>query len=220
MKTKDICKEHDFILSIFESWLYSSGFKYKSGFLGVEVQDNIGDVVNKFKEHQINQDNLKSDKQKAASERLRLESEQRRVEQERVRSEAEKKQAALASMLITSGFNFEGYSITKYSGYISGDDAVQADRPTRGWTGGMSNNVGEDLLKGLSLIRRNALAELKEAAYALGCNAVIGVDFDYLTLDPETVTPQGGTLYLPFLFAVTANGNAVVIEKNSRSALG
>ena len=63
-------------------------------------------------------------------------------------------------------------------------------------------------------IRRNALIELKEAAYALGCNAVIGVDFDYLTLDPETATSGGGTLYLPFLFGVTANGNAVIIEKN------
>ena len=64
-------------------------------------------------------------------------------------------------------------------------------------------------------MRRNAINELKESAYQLGCNAVIGVDFDYLTLDPETVTPQGGTLYLPFLFGVTANGNAVLIEKNS-----
>jgi uncharacterized protein YbjQ (UPF0145 family) len=50
--------------------------------------------------------------------------------------------------------------------------------------------------------------------HALGCNAVIGVDFDYLTLDPETATSGGGTLYLPFLFAVTANGNAVIIEKS------
>ncbi len=63
-------------------------------------------------------------------------------------------------------------------------------------------------------IRRNALAELKEAAYNLGCNAVIGVDFDYLTLDPETVNANGGTLYLPYVFGVTANGNAVVIEKS------
>ena len=70
----------------------------------------------------------------------------------------------------------------------------------------------------LAHIRRAALAELKEAAYALGCNAVIGVDFDYLTLDPETVTSSGGTLYLPFLFGVTANGNAVIIEAKDRGA--
>jgi uncharacterized protein YbjQ (UPF0145 family) len=64
-------------------------------------------------------------------------------------------------------------------------------------------------------IRRNALVELKEAAYALGCNAVIGVDFDYLTMDPETVGSNGGTLYLPYVFGVTANGNAVCIERDS-----
>ena len=71
-------------------------------------------------------------------------------------------------------------------------------------------------MQSLVHIRRNALAELKEAALALGCNAVIGVDFDYLTLDPESATSSGGTLYLPFLFGVTANGNAVIIEKDSR----
>lgn len=59
-----------------------------------------------------------------------------------------------------------------------------------------------------------ALAELKEAAYDLGCNAVIGVDFDYITLEPETANSKGGTTYLPYVFCVTANGNAVVIEKD------
>lgn len=63
-------------------------------------------------------------------------------------------------------------------------------------------------------LRRNALTELKDAAYDLGCNAVIGVDFDYITLDPETANFGGGTTYLPYVFCVTANGNAVVIEKD------
>lgn len=58
-----------------------------------------------------------------------------------------------------------------------------------------------------------ALKELKETAYNLGCNAVIGVDFDYITLEPITVNAGGGTLYLPYVFYVTANGNAVIIEK-------
>lgn len=57
------------------------------------------------------------------------------------------------------------------------------------------------------------MKELKEAAYDLGCNAVIGVDFDYITLEPETANFSGGTLYEPYIICVTANGNAVVIEK-------
>lgn len=116
-------------------------------------------------------------------------------------------------MLITSGFNFDGYKITKYSGYISGDDVIQIEPGTAGWFTS-ATNVGDSLMKSLTVIRRNALAELKEAAYELGCNAVIGVDFDYLTLDPQTAHSSGGTLYLPYVFGVTANGNAVIIEQS------
>ncbi|MCF0233113.1 MAG: heavy metal-binding domain-containing protein [Enterococcus sp.] len=124
--------------------------------------------------------------------------------------EAKNKQIALARMLITSGYSFEGYKITKYSGYISGDGAMQVDR------GGVfkARNVGDSLMASLTQIRRVALAELKEAAYNLGCNAVIGVDFDYITMEPETYNVwNNGTKYLPYVFGVTANGNAVVIEK-------
>ena len=202
MKTKDIAKNYGIALDAFNTWLKKSNYSHKTGLMGgVDLDDslNIDQIVSDFKQHVIQeQENIR----------------QAQAEREHA---AQEKQKALASMLITSGFNFDGFTITKYSGYISGDDAIQANRPTQGWLGKMSGNVGEELLAGLAKIRRNALAELKEAAYALGCNAVIGVDFDYLTLDPETVTPQGGTLYLPFLFAVTANGNAVVIEKSSRN---
>jgi uncharacterized protein YbjQ (UPF0145 family) len=123
------------------------------------------------------------------------------------------KSAALASMLITSGFSFDGFTIAKYSGYISGDDAVSIDRGFSFAGSVGTTNVGDALMASLTQIRRRALAELKEAAYALGCNAVIGVDFDYLTLDPQTARLGGGTTYLPYVFGVTANGNAVVIER-------
>lgn len=115
----------------------------------------------------------------------------------------------MAKMLITSGFNFDGYRITKYSGYISGDDAMTVNRGSSFTDGG----VRDKLMESLTQIRRNALRELKEAAYDLGCNAVIGVDFDYITLDPQTANITGGTTYQPYVFCVTANGNAVIIEK-------
>lgn len=121
------------------------------------------------------------------------------------------KRKAMSEMLITSGFSFDGYKIIKYSGYISGDDAVSVDRGMAIF--GSGTNVKDKLMESLVIIRRNALAELKEAAYALGCNAVIGVDFDYLTLDPQTANIGGGTTYQPYIFGVTANGNAVIIEK-------
>lgn len=123
-------------------------------------------------------------------------------------AQEQEKRAAMAKILISSGFNFDGYKIVRYSGYISGDDATQI--PRSGIFGGGKN--GENLTNALVRIRRQALAELKEAAYNLGCNAVIGVDFDYITLEPETANLAGGTHYEPYVICVTANGNAVVIE--------
>jgi uncharacterized protein YbjQ (UPF0145 family) len=210
VKTRDIAKKYQLDPAAFDQWLKQSDFPCKSGITGLSVDDgvNADEMVGHYNQYRT------QEKARIAQEQERLALEQANAEQAELA-----KQRAMASMLISSGFNFEGYSITKYSGYISGDDAVSMDRPTHGWFGGVNKDVGADLLSGLSHIRRNALAELKEAAYALGCNAVIGVDFDYLTLDPETVNNSGGTLYLPFLFAVTANGNAVVIEKNEHAGM-
>lgn len=221
MKTKDIARKHGFVEAEFDSWVTQSRFKFTVGFTGLKVEDGVDtdQLVSEFKQYL--EDERERIKQAKEAEEHAAKAERARLAEEKnmAARAAQEKQQALASMLITSGFNFDGYTITKYSGYISGDDAVSMDRPSQGWFGGVNKDVGEDLLAGLVKIRRNALAELKEAAYALGCNAVIGVDFDYLTLDPETATKQGGTLYLPFLFAVTANGNAVVIERNERGPL-
>jgi uncharacterized protein YbjQ (UPF0145 family) len=195
--------------AVFDEWLVSSGYSFRRRtFGGLDVDDTKQDIkaiVAQFREERAS---FEQAQQQAAAEKVRLQAEERLA----VQRAAEEKQRALSGMLITSGFNFDGYTITRYSGYISGDDPIQIPRGQ----GGLFNNVtdvGESLMKSLVQIRRNALAELKEAAYALGCNAVIGVDFDYLTLDPETATGGGGTLYLPYVFGVTANGNAVVIER-------
>lgn len=210
MKSKDIARNNGLDPKAFDNWLKQSGYPQKSGMTGLTVDDgvNTDELIGKYNEHLV-------------QEQERLAQEQARIAHERANAEqtAAEKQRELASMLITSGFNFDGYTITRYSGYISGDAAVQVDRPTQGWFGGVNRNVGDDLMASLAHIRREALGELKEAAHALGCNAVIGVDFDYLTLDPETVTSSGGTLYLPFLFGVTANGNAVIIEHKERASL-
>ena len=125
---------------------------------------------------------------------------------QQIMHEAER-EAALPKILISSGFSFDGYNIVKYSGYISGDDAIQINRDD------LFLQAGQNLTDALVIIRTRALKELKEAAYDLGCNAVIGVDFDYLTFQPETANSMGGTTYHPYVVCVTANGNAVIIEK-------
>ena len=121
---------------------------------------------------------------------------------------------AVSKVLITSGYSFEGYRIIKYSGYISGDDVTQIPRSTSLLGAGTDGKMGSNLTDALVKIRIQALKELKEAAVAMGCNAVIGVDFDYITLEPETVSAIGNARVLePYVICVTANGNAVLIEK-------
>lgn len=194
MKTKDVANQFGLDRDKFETFLRKSNHNFKDGFTGMTIDDsaNVNVIVADFKQYEAEK----------AAKKVSLE------------EAAAVKKAVLANMLITSGFNFDGYTITKYSGYISGDDAVSVARGLAVFGTGV--DVKDKLMESLVEIRRNALAELKEAAYALGCNAVIGVDFDYLTLDPQTANLGGGTAYQPYIFGVTANGNAVVIEKNNQ----
>lgn len=202
MKIVDIARQYKIDSRSFAAWVEASTYewKYKFGGMVIDESQDIEKMVSEYKEK-----NTEQRAKKVAAKADRVLADQQKVQ-------------AMANMLITSGFNFDGYTISKYSGYISGDDAIQIPRGSGGWFNSVTD-VGASLMSSLVQIRRNALAELKEAAYDLGCNAVIGVDFDYLTLDPETVSGSGGTLYLPYVFGVTANGNAVIIEKNERIGL-
>lgn len=189
MKTKEIASRYSIDRKAFEDFLRNNDLDHWEGFSGISIDDSkVAEYVDLF--------NADIEKQKAEAD------------------EAHKaeimKQQAMARMLISSGFSFEGYKIIKYSGYISGDDAVQVKRDTSSWFS--KGKHGEDLTDALVQIRRQALKELKEAAFDLGCNAVIGVDFDYITLEPESGYGQH-TYYEPYIICVTANGNAVVIEK-------
>lgn len=213
MKTKEVASQYGIDQYKFEDFLRQSIYKSQihDGLMGITIDDgaNLNAMVEDFIKFE---NELIAEKKRLAEEEERVKA-RLAEEEERFKEAEERKKAALASMLITSGFNFDGYTITKYSGYISGDDAISVDRGFAIFSLG-TTNVKDKLLETLVLIRRNALAELKEAAYALGCNAVIGVDFDYLILDPQTANIGGGTTYQPYIFGVTANGNAVVIEKN------
>ena len=196
MKLSDIAELYDVPEADLEEFgkRYSVTYKHKSNFwdgsITLDESCNPDDLVEAFKEDKAEREEAKAAQEKAQAE----------------------KNAAMAQMLITSGFSFDGYKITKYSGYISGDDVIEIPRGRKGIFA-TATNVGDALSASLVKIRRQALKELKEAAYDLGCNAVIGVDFDYITLEPETANAGGGTLYLPYVFCVTANGNAVIIEK-------
>ena len=63
--------------------------------------------------------------------------------------------------------------------------------------GGRSASYEEELV----MARQNALYEMEQRAYAMGANAVVGVDIDY-----EVLGADNGMLM------VTASGTAVVVE--------
>lgn len=206
MKLRELASRGGVDSSALEEWLRSSGAHkqwVKDGFMGMTIADNadVNLIISDFKA---------AEAEKAS--RAAKEAQDKADAQMRAEEAARKKQQALASMLISSGFSFDGYKIVKYSGYISGDDVIQIEKEKSFWTGLSKTDVGNALSGSLVKIRRQAIAELKEAAYELGCNAVVGVDFDYITLDPQIHNGQM-TQDLPYVFCVTANGNAVVIEK-------
>ena len=200
MKTKDVAKQYGLDYDDFEMFCEREpSIQLKWGaFSNSIIEDgDVQRVVTLYRQHLADEEEKKLAAQKEALE-----------QKEAAAKAAQEKKDAMTNMLITSGFSFDGYKITKYSGYISGDDATQIPR-----SGVFGGNNGQNLTDALVKIRIQAIKELKEAAYDLGCNAVIGVDFDYITLEPETANLGGGTLYEPYIICVTANGNAVVIEK-------
>lgn len=192
MKLSEIASKYSIVQYDFEHFLRSNHLEYNEGVFSISVPDSkVDEYVQAFLE----------DKESKKDPAIR------QAEQAE-REELARKNLAMSQMLISSGFNFDGYTITKYSGYISGDDATEIPRAYI--AADKRNNITDALVK----IRRRALYELKEAAYNLGCNAVVGVDFDYLTLDPETSSLGSISVQGPYIICVTANGNAVVIEKN------
>ena len=138
--------------------------------------------------------------------RLAREAEQRRREEEELRAKlarrAESRKAS-EDYPISTGHSFPGYKVVKHADLISVSAAVQVGRT--GITTG-------ELTRAMTRARREAMEELRIDAHEAGGNAVTGLLLECVTMEPESVNFSGGTLYEPYLVAVNATGNAVVIE--------
>ena len=106
-------------------------------------------------------------------------------------------------MIITTTPSVEGRRIVEYRGIvfgevISGVNFVKDIAASfSNFFGGRSSSYEEELV----MARQNALHELEQRAYAMGANAVVGVDIDY-----EVLGVDNGMLM------VTASGTAVVVK--------
>lgn len=110
----------------------------------------------------------------------------------------------MEELMITSGFNFEGYKITKYIGFYSGECALGTGFLSSLDAGladifGSNSSVYEEKL---SKAKLEAISELKNLAVKHGANAIIGIDVNYTTFSAD-------------IMGVVANGTAVKIEKIS-----
>ena len=202
MKIEKIIKMYDLDTTMFYEFLSTGAVPVETGFYSDSINDNlVEDAVKKYH-------NYKEEKDKTNA----LNAEERAKREKALEEERLKAQREISSIVITSGYDFEGYEIVKYSGYISGDDVIEIDRGSGGLFGEITD-LGPVLMESLTKMRSQALKELKEAAYALDCNAIIGVDFDYMNFAPETKGFNSVVKYLPYIFGVTANGTAVKIVK-------
>lgn len=169
---------------------FKTPFPYKTTLKGIAVEDQY-------------LPKLEAIFQKAKEQRLALD-EERAI----IQAEEERLAEVVRTMPITSTASFEGYNIVRYGGYVSGDEAIML---SDGFFGsGFSSDVVNDAIK---KIRIAAINELKAAAAEIGCNAVVGLDFDYVTVDRQ-FPGFSGTMKNETYLMLTANGTAVEIEKN------
>lgn len=116
---------------------------------------------------------------------------------------------SMSDLMITSGFSFDGYEIVKYLDYISCDEVIRF--PVTDVTN-TRDNYAHNLTGPIDRTRRNALNKLKSKALTMGCNALIGVSYDYYNFD-KLALDRGISTQQYFFICVTANGTAVKVEK-------
>lgn len=107
------------------------------------------------------------------------------------------------SHMLTTGFNFEGYKILEYISVISAEVVIGTGFLSE-FSASISDIFGiEDsaFSKKLEEAKDSALKKIKLKSIRLGGNAIIGVDFDYITFSNNMI-------------GVVVSGTSVLVEKN------
>lgn len=153
----------------------------------IKMAEPYPEIINKIRERQSEiESEIKSKKQDELKRQLAV--------------EKFKKQAN--DFMLTSGYDFQGYKIVKYYKVISasivlGTGMFSELAASISDTFGLRSNVFEEKM---NQAKDMAQKKLVLAACQYDANAIIGIDFDYLTLGNNMI-------------AVSANGTVVKIEK-------
>ena len=105
-------------------------------------------------------------------------------------------------MIVTTTHNVEGKQIVEYKQVVFGEVIAGANF-MRDFFAGITDVIGgrpSVYERRISRARQDALKELEEKAYALGANAIVGVEVNYTTVGTKS------------MFMVIASGTAVVVR--------
>lgn len=128
--------------------------------------------------------------------------EQELFETQEIERLKKEKREKFSNHLMTTGFNFEGYEIQKYVGVISEEVVLgtgfisEFSAAVSDFFGGASNAFSRKL----KAAKDAATEKLIASSILKGGNAIIGVDFDYITFASNMI-------------GVIANGTSVVVRK-------
>lgn len=111
-------------------------------------------------------------------------------------------QELVNNMPHTSTPSFEGYRITRYGGFATGTSTINT-------VGGFFSTDTSKVEASVNLARIRAIQNLKQRALDMDCNAVVGLDVDFVNVDSHAAfNAQNDSHYI----VVCANGTAVEIE--------
>ena len=125
--------------------------------------------------------------------------EEKAKEQEETKQRTEKLRT---ECLMTSGYNFEGYKITAYKGLVSGEVVMGTGMFSEMFAGiaDVFGTESDAFAEKIINAKRAAQDRLLKQVINVGGNAVIGVDYDYITFANNMI-------------GISANGTAVIVEQ-------
>ena len=199
MNTRDIAAKYSIDLKKLETFVLGSKLTFKSTmFSGIEVNEDPDYV------YEVYQDYLNKSAAEELAKKKKEEEKQRKEAQqiEEARIQARKLEESIRSTIITTTPILPDYKIIEYCGIVSAESNIGTgliSELSMAWAdslGGQSNAFNTKL----STAKEMAEKGLVFKAVTKGANAVIGVDFDILTLSNNAIV-------------VSANGTAVKVER-------
>lgn len=171
----------------------------------LRCQSSYSDTVVTAIEQRINsiyQNDVKPQIEREKNKPNEMDNSSAQSELKRLAEERAALKKAADSQMLTTGYDFSGYKIINYMGVISGEVVLGTGFLSE-FSASLSDLFGDEstaFADKLETAKKAALEKLTLNSVKKGGNAIIGIDFDYITFSNNMI-------------GVVANGTSVVIEK-------